>query len=95
MSFVNFPVEAMVASQPLPRTLEDPGEPEEIDGTLSHHKESLDRWHNLYFVGTMLTLAAAIVALVAVICHCRLNKTYQRFTRKIGRSCSELKQQKL
>lgn len=85
----------MVASQPLPRTLDDPGEPEENEGIMNHHKESLDRWHNLYLVGTMLTLAAAAVALVAVICHCRLNKTYQRFTRKIGRSCSELKQPKL
>ncbi|XP_035219867.1 neurogenic locus notch homolog protein 1-like isoform X2 [Stegodyphus dumicola] len=86
--------EALVASQPLPRTLEDPGEPEEEESS-SHRKESLDRWHNLYLVGTMLSLAAAVVALVAVICHCRLNKTYQRFTRKIGRSCSDLKQQKL
>ncbi|XP_015915697.1 delta and Notch-like epidermal growth factor-related receptor isoform X2 [Parasteatoda tepidariorum] len=83
--------EAMVAAQPLPRTLEDPGEPDEG----GHHGESLDRWHNLYLVGTMLSMAAALVGLVAVVCHCRINKTYQRFTRKIGRSCSDLKQQKL
>ncbi|XP_055936201.1 fibropellin-1-like isoform X2 [Argiope bruennichi] len=86
--------EAMVAAQPLPRTLEDPGEPEEKSSS-EHHKEALDRWHNMYLVGTMLCLAASLVALIAVACHCRLNKTYQRFTRKISRSCSDLKQQKL
>ncbi|GIY51004.1 sushi, von Willebrand factor type A, EGF and pentraxin domain-containing protein 1 [Caerostris extrusa] len=84
----------MVAAQPLPRTLEDPGEPEE-KSTSENHKEAMDRWHNMYLVGTMLCLAASLVALIAVVCHCRLNKTYQRFTRKISRSCSDLKQQKL
>ncbi|KAG8186519.1 hypothetical protein JTE90_023948 [Oedothorax gibbosus] len=95
--------EAMVAAQPLPRTLEDPGEPEEGHGTspgLHQHQpsdqdEPVDRWHNLYLVGTMLCLAGSLIALVAVACHCKFNKTYQRFTRKIGRSCSDLKQQKL
>ncbi|GFU28468.1 uncharacterized protein TNCV_1938491 [Trichonephila clavipes] len=86
--------EAMVAAQPLPRTLEDPGEPDE-KGNSDHHKEALDRWHNMYMVGTILCLSASLVALIAVVCHCRLNKTYQRFTRKISRSCSDLKQQKL
>lgn len=86
----------MVAAQPLPRTLEDPGEPEEPAGQSHPPQEGpVDRWHNLYLVGTMLCLAASIIALVAVACHCRFNKTYQRFTRKIGRSCSDLKQQKL
>ncbi|XP_054707146.1 protein eyes shut homolog [Uloborus diversus] len=86
--------ETLEVSQPLPRTLDDPGEPEEEDNP-DHKKENVDHWHNLYLVGTMLSMAAALVALIAVVCHCRLNKTYKRFTRKIGRSCSDLKQQKL
>lgn len=87
--------ERMYPAQPLPRTLEDTSVHVAGRDNVDTTDVTLDHLHNIYIAAATLAGACLIVLAVVVICHCRVHKTYQRFTRKLSRSCSDIKQQKL
>ncbi|GAB6019862.1 Telomerase Cajal body protein 1 [Chamberlinius hualienensis] len=48
-----------------------------------------DRLHNIYIVIGTLASALFIVMVIVGICHCRVNKTYRRFTCHLHSGCSD------
>lgn len=50
----------------------------------------LGHLHNIYIAAGTLACAFLIVVMVVTVCHCRVHRTYQRFTFKLPSSCSEV-----
>ncbi|XP_055927889.1 delta and Notch-like epidermal growth factor-related receptor isoform X2 [Argiope bruennichi] len=79
---------------PMAHTLEDTSVYR--SATIGPASASLDHLHNLYIAAATLAGACLIVLAVVTICHCRVHKTYRRFTRKLTRNSStDLKQNQL
>ncbi|GFQ69466.1 uncharacterized protein TNCT_627871 [Trichonephila clavata] len=79
---------------PMAHTLEDTSVYR--SATIGPASDSLDHLHNLYIAAATLAGACLIVLAVVTVCHCRVHKTYRRFTRKLSRhSSTDLKQDQL
>ncbi|GFU98975.1 uncharacterized protein TNCV_3382201 [Trichonephila clavipes] len=79
---------------PMAHTLEDTSVYR--SATIGPASASLDPLHNLYIAAATLAGACLIVLAVVTVCHCRVHKTYRRFTRKLSRhSSTDLKQDQL
>uniref|UniRef100_T1INC1 EGF-like domain-containing protein n=1 Tax=Strigamia maritima TaxID=126957 RepID=T1INC1_STRMM len=50
----------------------------------------LDHLHNIYIAAGTLACAFLIVVIVVTVCHCRVHRTYQRFTFKMPSSCYDV-----